>query len=125
MAKPPTPAEALEAARRLQEDQLAAVKVLAEAQQRQEDVRAETEARIAEVQRAADEQRAAASRGLTQAFSAALKAGWTEADLRKIGYPNPAEKRPTVTRSKKRGGTLAGSRRPDVAAAVRKEPANT
>ena len=124
MAKPPTPAEALEAARRLQEDQLAAVKVLAEAQQRQEDVRAETEARIAEVQRAADEQRAAASRGLTQAFSAALKAGWTEADLRKIGYPNP-EKRPTVTRSRKRGGTLAGSRRPDVAAAVRKEPANT
>jgi len=91
MAKSPSPEQAVEAARRLQDDRLGAVRSLAEAQQRIEDVQEQTEAAIAQAQRSAAEQRAAASRTLTQTYQAALKAGWSAAELRSIGYPDPGK----------------------------------
>ena len=105
MAHEPTIDEALERARRVQEDRITAIRTLAEARQNLTDTRDEAARRIAEVQRETAQTIAAAEREDVRHYNAALTAGWTTADLRKIGYNEPAKK----ARARRRATATAGT----------------
>lgn len=101
--------EAVERARRAQEDRITAIRALAEARQSLADVREETARRVADVQRQAAEQVAAAEREDVKQYSAALAAGWSADELRKIGYAEPDKK----ARARKRTARRASGARVD------------
>lgn len=99
MANTPTPEEAVERARRSQEQRIETVRVLAQTRQKltiereaADRERAELEARLKDRMR---EHEAADAK----AFSAATAAGWTPEELRKIGFPEPEKKRRVRRRS--------------------------
>lgn len=99
MAKGPSVEEAVERARRSQEDRMSAIRVLAEARQSVTDVcaqtdreRADFEARIA--QRVSD-----AERDDVKAYNAAVSTGWSADELRKIGFGEPEKKARTRRRN--------------------------
>ncbi|WP_407792053.1 hypothetical protein ACR5MH_0010 (plasmid) [Streptomyces sp. L7] len=92
MATQLTPEEAIERARRLQDDRLNAVRGVAEARQRLVDVHDETARELAELQARIAERVAAAERDDVRAYNAALAAGWSGDELRKIGLPEPEKK---------------------------------
>lgn len=92
MATQLTPEEAIERARRLQDDRLNAVRVVAEAQQSLTDVRDETARELADLQARIAERIAQAEREDVRAYSAALGAGWSAEELRKIGFTEPDKK---------------------------------
>lgn len=77
MAKNPTAEEAIERARALQDSKIEAVRVLAESNQNVTDAR---------------ERAAEAEREYARVFGAAVSAGWTPDELRKIGFSD-TEKR--------------------------------
>lgn len=77
MAKNPTAEEAIERARALQDSKIDAVRVLAESNQNVTDAR----------ERAAESEREYA-----RVFGAALSAGWTVEELRKIGFSDHEKK---------------------------------
>ena len=83
MAKNPTAEEAIERARALQDSKIDAVRVLAESNQNVVDAR----------QRAAE-----AESDFSRVFGAALTAGWTLDELRKIGFSDTN----TKTRTRRR-----------------------
>ena len=85
MATQLTPEEAIERARRLQDDRLTAVRTVAEARQSLSDVRDETARELADLQARIAERIATAEREDVRAYSAALSAGWSADELRKIG----------------------------------------
>lgn len=99
MATTPTPEEAVERARRAQDQRIETVRVLAQTRhdlinerESADRERAELEARLKERMReyeAAD----------VKAFSAATAAGWTPEELRKIGFAEPEKKRRVRSRS--------------------------
>lgn len=99
MATTPTPEEAVERARRAQDQRIETVRVLAQTRQEltseresADRERAELEARLRDRMReheAAD----------VKAFNAATAAGWTPDELRKIGFPEPEKKRRVRRRS--------------------------
>ena len=99
MATQLTPEEAIERARRLQDDRLAAVRTVAEARQALSDVREETARELADLQARIAEQIATAEREDVRAYSAALSAGWSADELRKIGFSEPDKKAHTRRRS--------------------------
>lgn len=84
MAKNPTAEEAIERARALQDSKIEAVRVLAESNQEVSDAR---------------ERAAAAERNYARVHGAALAAGWTAEELRKIGFSD-TEKKPRARRAK-------------------------
>ncbi len=75
------------------EDRLTSIRKLAESRQALADTREASAARIAEVEREEREKVAAAERDDARAYSATLDAGWTPAELRKIGFAEAAQKR--------------------------------
>jgi hypothetical protein len=83
MAKNPTTEEAVERARALQDSKIDAVRVLAESNQNVTDAR---------------ERAAEAERDYVRVFGAALTAGWTPDELRKIGFANGVSSKPTTRR---------------------------
>lgn len=93
MAKELSPQEAIERAQRALDDRLASVRALAESRQKLADVRDASAARIAEVEREEREKVAAAERDDARAYGATIDAGWTPAELRKIGFTEAAQKR--------------------------------
>jgi hypothetical protein len=93
MAKELSPQEAIERAQRALDDRLTSVRELAESRQKLADVREASAARIAEVEREEREKVAAAERDDARAYSATIDAGWTPAELRKIGFAEAAQKR--------------------------------
>ncbi|WP_298877429.1 hypothetical protein [uncultured Microbacterium sp.] len=93
MAKELSPQEAIERAQRAMEDRLTSIRKLAESRQALADTREASAARIAEVEREEREKVAAAERDDARAYSATLDAGWTPAELRKIGFAEAAQKR--------------------------------
>jgi CHASE1-domain containing sensor protein len=85
MAKNPTAEEAIERARALQDSKIDAVRRLADASQNVSIAR---------------ERAGAAERDYTQTFSAALSAGWTPDELRKIGFVDADKKTRASRRAK-------------------------
>ncbi len=65
-------------------------------------VREETDRELAEFQRRISERIASAERDDVRAFNAALNAGWTVDELRKIGFAEPDKKVRTRRRAAKR-----------------------
>lgn len=92
MAKEPSVEEAIEIAKRLQEDRINAIRGVGMARQSLADVRESAARRLAEVERETAEQIATAEREDVKQFNAALAAGWSADELRKIGYPEPDKK---------------------------------
>ena len=68
---------------------MGAIRAVAEARQRVTDVREKTDRELAEFQRRIADRVATAEREDVRAFNAALSAGWTVDELRKIGFPEP------------------------------------
>ena len=99
MATALTPEEAIERARRLQDERLNAVRGVAEARQGLVDVRERTDRELAELQARIAEQIADAERQDVRAYNAAISAGWTADELRKIGFSEPDKKARTRRRA--------------------------
>lgn len=89
MATQLSPEEAIERARRLQDERLNAVRVVAEARQNLADARAETDREMAALQARIAERISAAERDDVRAYNAARAAGWSADELRKIGFSEP------------------------------------
>lgn len=87
----PSGQDILAAARRLQEDKLAAVEAVAGTRARIAEIRAKFEAQLVEVERED-----------AVAYQAALKAGWAEDELRKVGIAAPARQAPGRPRKGRR-----------------------
>ena len=92
MATQPTAEQAIERAQRLQDERLTAVRTVAEAQQSLSDVRDETARELSDLQARIAERIAIAEREDLRAYSAALNAGWSSDELRKIGFAEPDKK---------------------------------
>lgn len=92
MTKLPSVDEAVQRARQAQDSRIESIRALAEARQHVQDVRTDTEARVAAIQAEAQQQRSAADSADSAAFTAAVSAGWSIEELRKIGYTNPKGK---------------------------------
>ena len=99
MATALTPEEAIERARRLPDERLNAVRGVAEARQGLVDVRERTDRELAELQARIAEQIADAERQDVRAYNAAISAGWTADELRKIGFSEPDKKARTRRRA--------------------------
>ncbi|MEE6289308.1 hypothetical protein V2J52_16765 [Georgenia sp. MJ173] len=101
MPRVPTPDEAVERARQAQEQRLKSIQSLAEARQRIVDVREETERERAELEARIASRINDAQRDDLRAYNAALSAGWSTTELRKIGFPEP-EKKKRAARARRR-----------------------
>ena len=93
MAKEISPEEAVERAQRAMDNRLTSVRKLAESRQNVESVRTGAAARIAELERQERRKIEEAEREDASAYSAAIDAGWTPAELRKIGFAEAGKKR--------------------------------
>jgi hypothetical protein len=107
MANTPTVDQAVERAQRAQEKKIEVVRVLASARQSLVDARAAAAERLAAVERDNAEQVGEAEREDVLSFQAAVKAGWTRDELRKIGFDEPAKVR--RARRKKAGSAPTSS----------------
>lgn len=92
MATQLTPDEAIERAKRLQDERLNAVRAVAEARQQLVDVREETDRELSELQARIAQRVGDAERDDVRAYSAAIAAGWSAEELRKIGFAEPEKK---------------------------------
>jgi len=104
MARVPTPEEAVERARQAQDKRLKAIQSLAEARQHIVDVREETERERAELEARIAGRINDAERDDVRAYNAALAAGWSPTELRKIGFSEP-EKKKRAARTRRRAST--------------------
>jgi len=102
MAKEPTADEAIARARALQDDRLNAIRAVATARQTVADVREATAAELAELQARIAQRVADAEREDVRAYNAALSAGWTGDELRKIGFAEPDKKARVAKRTARR-----------------------
>lgn len=102
MSKEPSIEEAIERAKRAQEDRINAIRGVGEARQNLADVREVTERELAELQAKITERVREAERADVKAYNAALSAGWSVDELRKIGYAEPEKKKRTRRRSSAR-----------------------
>lgn len=99
MATTPTPEEAVERARRTQDQRVETVRTLAQTRQELTNERESADRERAELEaRLKDRMREYESADV-KAFNAATAAGWTAAELRKIGFPEPEKKRRARRRS--------------------------
>jgi len=108
MARVPTPEEAVERARRSQEQRLKAIQSLAEARQRIGDVRADGERERSELEARIARQISDAEKADVRAYNAAVAAGWSTSELRKIGFPEP-ERKKRAARARRRANTSTSS----------------
>lgn len=104
MAKEPSIEEAVARARRAQEDRISAIRFVGEARQSLADVREETTRELVELQAQIAKRIADAEREDVKAFNAAMTAGWSIEELRKIGYAEPDKKVRARRRSTRRTG---------------------
>lgn len=108
MAKTPTPEEAIERARRAQDERIESVRLLAVARQKVDDVREATARERAELEARIAERVAEAEREDVKAYSAATAAGWSADELRRIGFVEPEKKARARRRSTRRTATRSG-----------------
>ena len=112
MAKTLTVEEALERAQRVQEDRIATIRNAVEAQQNVLDVRTDIDTRRAEFEKQATEDLKRAELADVRAYNAALAAGWTEAELKKIGLDEPEKKQRVRKRAAKKPAATTQPARP-------------
>lgn len=101
MAPELTIEDAVARARKTEERRIETIRLLVTAQQGVRTAQQEGAERVAQAQREAEERLRAAEKENAQRYSEALAAGWSVADLRKIGFHEP----PKHTRSRRRGTT--------------------
>lgn len=99
MTKEPSIEEAIERARRAQEDRLTTIRGVAEARQNLADVREQTAQELAQLQAQISERIAEAERDDVRAYGAATSAGWSSEELKKIGFAEPDKKARTRRRA--------------------------
>lgn len=92
MAKSLSPDEAIERARRIQDERLNTVRSVAEARQTLTDVKESAERELAELQARIADRIAEAEREDVRAYNAALSAGWSVDELKRIGLAEPVKK---------------------------------
>jgi hypothetical protein len=109
MATLPTAQEALERARRAQDQPLNAIRDLAQAPQDITDVRDQTARELGEPQAQIKTRVRDAEHADVRAYDAALAAGWTARELRKIGFPQPGKRARTRRRGARERHDLAES----------------
>ncbi len=117
MAKELSPEEAVERAQRAMDNRLTSVRELAQSRQNVANVRAESAARLAEVEREEREKVDAAERDDARAYSAAIDAGWTPAELRKIGFAEAGKKRAPRQRNARKSSSGEAAATPPADAA--------
>lgn len=99
MATTPTPEEAVERARRAQEQKIETVRVLAQTRQKLTTERDSADRERAELEARLKEQMRKHEAADIKAFTAATAAGWAPEELRKIGFAEPEKKRRVRRRS--------------------------
>lgn len=99
MATTPSPEEAVERARRAQEQRIETVRVLAQRRQELTNERESADRERAELEARLKERMSEHEAADVKAFNAATAAGWTTEELRKIGFPEPEKKRRARRRS--------------------------
>jgi len=109
MSKTLSPEEAVERARRAQDGRINAIRGLAEARQAVADVREETDRERAELEASITQRIGEAERADVRAYNAAITAGWSESELRKIGFPESEKKARTRRRAATRKTPAAAS----------------
>ncbi|WP_367645918.1 hypothetical protein [Paenarthrobacter ureafaciens] len=113
MTKEPSIEEAVERAKRVQEGRLTTIRGVAEARQNLADIREETARELTELQVRIAERVGAAEREDVLAYNAALSAGWSAEELRKIGFSEPDKKARTRRRAaRKPAAKTAGQSSP-------------
>lgn len=113
MAKRPSVDEAVRRAQRVQDERIEAVRALAQARERvsaAQDSRAE---QIAQLTAKLDQELDELHRRDARAYDAALKAGWSATELRRIGLPAPAK-----TKRRPANGRKAATTNPTSATTV-------
>lgn len=118
MAKELSPEEAVERAQRAMDNRLTSVRELARSRQEVANVRAESAARLAEFEREEREKVDAAERDDARAYSAAIDAGWTPAELRKIGFAEAGKKRAPRQRNARKSSSSEAATTPPADAAT-------
>ncbi|UEJ84630.1 hypothetical protein Bra3105_18365 (plasmid) [Brachybacterium halotolerans subsp. kimchii] len=93
MATTPTPEEAVERARRSQDQRIETVRALAETRQALTDQRDTADRERADLEARLKDQLREHEAADVKAYGAATSAGWTPEELRKIGFPEPEKKR--------------------------------
>lgn len=88
----PTVEEALERARQAQEDRIEAIRGLGQSRDALSRTRDDADRRMAELKSELDQFISEAEKKDRRAYQSAIKAGWSEAELRKIGYGTPDRK---------------------------------
>ncbi|QTE30345.1 hypothetical protein [Pengzhenrongella sicca] len=115
MAKHLSPDDAAARAKALQDDRLNAIRTIAIARQAVADVREQTTRELTELQATITQRIGDAERDDVRAYNAAVSAGWTPDELRKIGFGEPDKKARVRRRAARRGtaDTAAGADRPE------------
>ena len=93
MTKPLSPDEAVELAQQAHQARTTTIRALAETRQALVETRQEAERERVELESRIAERITAASRADKKAYHAALRAGWSPTELRRIGYPDLTKKR--------------------------------
>lgn len=112
-----TPDQAVEAAQQAEQTRLEAIRRLAEARQEIQETIENAKQQRADLESRLQIRTREAEQAARLAWKAALKAGWTPAELRKIGFPVPARKatsrrhtgRSQETRKRQQEADLDGS----------------
>lgn len=114
MAKELSIEEAMDRARRAQEDRIEAIRVLAEARNELDTIREDGARELAEMQARIAERVTSAERDDVKAYNAAVSAGWSADELRKIGFAEPDKKARTRKRAPRKNTAQTSSRTPAV-----------
>ncbi|WP_271986657.1 hypothetical protein [Pseudoclavibacter terrae] len=105
--------EAVERAKRAEEDRIEAIRALATARQSITDAREDADREIAELQAHHAELMRYAEAADVRAYSAAVKAGWSADALRDIGFAEPEKKKRVRARSARKPKVAATSSQAD------------
>lgn len=92
MTPKPTPDEAIARARALQDERITVIRSVAEARQKVDDVREQTTRELSDLQERIAQRLGEAEGEDARAYAAALSAGWTPEEMRRIGFTEPAKK---------------------------------
>ena len=109
MVKVLSPEEAVERARRAQEGRIDAIRGLAEARQATADAAEDAARKLADVKRETDALIAEAERADVRAYNAAMAAGWSADELRKVGFDEPEKKKRVARRSRVPKASIAAA----------------
>ena len=113
MSKDVSIEEAVERAKRAEQDRIEAIRQLTTARQSITDVREETARELAELQAHHAELLRDAEAADVRAYSAAVKAGWSAEALRDIGFAEPDKKKRVRARSARKPKVAAASSQAD------------